>query len=222
MAAFGFANLSTDPDGRIRRVRLTYIDQDGRPQLSFAARAVLAVADSHPVASANNRLWIDYATRPADIPRLSWKDVPARLENSPALFADRLVLIGAEYAASDDNHNVPSSASSSPVSGAVIQALITNTILAGFPVRDWSVPRSMVATAFACMVISFVTLRFPHRRFLALFTASAFSCGYGLFAFAVFRWSGLMVPLIEPELAVILSFTFAWLWKSQLPPYPCA
>src|SRR5579872_2583975 len=97
--AFGFVNLDQDPDGGIREPRIVYLDRDGREQLSFAARAVLA-ASGNPsqIPVANRRIWIDYSTRPGSIPKLSWKDVAERLRASPGLFRNRLVIIGAEYA----------------------------------------------------------------------------------------------------------------------------
>jgi CHASE2 domain-containing sensor protein len=222
-AAFGFANLDPDPDGGIRRARLVYVDRDGREQPSFAARAVLAMApNSRPSDPANRRAWIDYSTRPGDIPKLSWKDVAGQLKDSPAIFENRLVIIGAEYGASDDEHLVPASASPTPVSSAVIQALIANTVLGGFRVRDWSLSRSMLVIAIVCVVIFLTALRFPHRPMLASLVAGVCLCGYGLCAFAIFRWSRIMIAVIGPELAIVLSAASAWVLKSRMKPYPIA
>jgi CHASE2 domain-containing sensor protein len=166
-------------------------------------------------------MWIDYSTRPGDIPKLSWKDVAGRLQVLPGLFRDRLVIIGAGYD-SDDEHPVPASASPDLVSGAVIQALIANTILRGFPVRDGSLPRCLLAIAAACFGIFLLALRLPHRPALAFLAAAASLCGYALIAFAIFRWSRIMLALTGPELAIVLSAVTAWLLKSRLKPYPLA
>jgi CHASE2 domain-containing sensor protein len=220
-SAFGFVNLDTDRDGRVRRPRIVYLDRDGREQPSFAARAVLAASsNSSRIPLENHRMWIDYSTQPRDIPTLSWKDVAGRLRDSPSLFRDRLVIIGAEYVAANDEHPIPASSSQELVSGAVIQALVANTILKGLPVRDGSLPRCLLAIAAACFGIFLLALRFPHRPALVFFAAATSLCVYMLVAFAIFRWSRMLLALTGPELAIIMSWLAAWVLKSRLKPYP--
>jgi CHASE2 domain-containing sensor protein len=215
--AFGFVNLDEGPDGGIRRTHTLFLDLSGREQPSFAALAVLAAGRNRP---ANRVTWIDYSTRPGDIPRLSWKDLAGRLRDSPGIFRNRLVIIGAEYAASNDEHHVPASASVNPVSGVRIEALIANTILNGSPVRGPGMPRCMLAMAVACFGTFALALCFPHRPALAFIAASASFCGYGILAFAIFRGWRIILVLTGPEMAIILSTAAAWILRMRLRPYP--
>lgn len=216
-AAFGYVNLDPDPDGVVRRPRIGFLDRDGHDRPAFAARAV-AAAWGHRIASLGNRReWVDYSVRPSAIPQISWKDAAA---SSPDLFQNRLVLIGEATAGSNDGHPVPPAASPNPVPGIFIQALIANTILAGFPVRDFSLLRSMAAVAAPCFAIFLLALRLPHRPALAFAAAGLALCLYALLAFALFRAAKVLLALTGPELAIILSALSAWYWKSRLQPYP--
>jgi CHASE2 domain-containing sensor protein len=222
---FGFVNLDKDKDGdgRTRRSQITYRDREGRPQQSFAASAVRAASMNVAAFPAPDRLvWIDYQGRPAAIPTISWKDVPGQLQTAPDLFRNRLVFIGVEFAGSNDEVKVPESVSPDVVSGVRIQALITNTILAGFPVRDPGLLPSLFAMGVAGLGTLALALRFPHHPMAALMVAGGCFCGYAAFSFAIFRSSRIMIPVIGPELCIVLSAAAAWCLKMWMKPYPLA
>lgn len=217
-AAFGFVNLDADSDGGMRRPHIVFTDRLGAAQPAFAARAALADSGREPLPK--ERVWVDYATRSSDISKLSWKDVAGRLHDAPDFFRDRLIIVGAAWAGSDDLHPLPASASRDLVPGAVIQALIANTILRGFPVRDAGLLRYLLLMTPVCFGLFLLALRFPHRAALAFLAGAAALCGYGLLSFALFRWPRIVLPFTGPELAVMLTAIVAWILKNRLTPYP--
>jgi CHASE2 domain-containing sensor protein len=218
---FGFVNLDQDEDGRIRRTPITFLDRDGHEQPSFAARVVRA-ASMDPIAfpPPGNTAWIDYEVRPAAIPTISWKDVPGRLENAPDVFRNRLVFIGAEFTGSNDDHYIPGDADKDSVSGVRVQALIANTILAGFPVRDAGVLRYVLAMGVACLGTLALALRFPHHPEAALVLAGVCFFGYAALSFVIFRALRVMIPVVGPELSILMSALAAWYLKMWLKPFP--
>ena len=223
IAMFGFVNLDEDPDGTVRRARIDYRDRDGHSQPSFAARAIhAALLEPDRLSGRERPFWIDYTMRPDGIAKISWKDIGARLKNAPDLFQDKLVIVGADYTASNDLHRVPASVHKDLVSGAEIQAVIAKTIAAGLPVRDVGWLPCMLVMAVICFAMTATTLRFPHHPVPALLLAGGSAVGYALLAFVLFRLSRIMIAVAGPELAIVLSAGTAWYLKSRLSPYPSA
>jgi CHASE2 domain-containing sensor protein len=136
-ALFGFVNLDEDPDGRTRQGRLAFQDRMGGQRPSWAARAASTISPL-PKRTASERFWIDYRIDASRFARLSWRDVPHALATRPAVFRDRLILVGGDVvAAGDDVHRVPSRRDEAEtVSGLMLQALLVDTLLAGLPVQD--------------------------------------------------------------------------------------
>jgi CHASE2 domain-containing sensor protein len=218
-ALFGFANLEEDQDGRIRRARAAYSDPEGTIiGQSLAARAIIAASLSpagfNPV---NRAVWIDYSVSPRDIPSVSWSDAGAR---SPDFFNDKLVMIGADFAGSTDRHRVPEPADPDWVPGVLVHAMIANTIVRGFPVRDAGLPACLAFMSLACFGTVALAIRFPHRPWLAIIAAAASFSGYALFAFGIFRLSRTMLVMVAPETALLLSMVIAWRLRARLAPYP--
>ena len=204
---FGFVNLEEDEDRAIRHARTAFPGHSS----SFAARAVDAsLASTEP-------FWIDYSTHPRDIPSISWKDVD---KSSPALFRDRIILIGATYAGSNDDMPVPSSISRSRIPGVVLEAEIANTIAANFPVRGVPLRFCLLFMGLACFGVSALALRYPYRFWMSLLLAAAVAVGYVLGAFAVCRSFKWMAPVVVPELTIMLTAGAAWMLKARLSPYP--
>ena len=218
---FGFVNLGVDTDGVIRRARHAYLDRSGESRLSFAARAAAAAAfqPAHPVPSAAP-FWIDYSVRPSDVPSLSWKDLDGKLTNAPELFRGKLVILGADFAGSGDEHRVPSMVSSALVPGVFIEALIVNTITGGLSVRSVGLPACLLMVGLAGYGTILAALLFPHRSDVVLWSAVCVLCAYVTFVFAIFRFSHIMLTLVGPALAMVLSILAAWSLKSYLRPYP--
>lgn len=128
-----FVNLQEDADGVTRRARRTFRDSEGAERNAWASR--VAGEGGGP-----SSFWIDHSVDWRLLQRISWRDLPGRLREQPSLLAGRLVLVGGEFAASgDDYHRVPRRpGAEGAVSGVVLQALIANTILEAYPVRDVS------------------------------------------------------------------------------------
>jgi CHASE2 domain-containing sensor protein/tRNA A-37 threonylcarbamoyl transferase component Bud32 len=218
---FGFVNLAVDPDGAIRRARLAYLDRSGESRPSFAARAaaVAAFQPAHPFPSAAP-FWIDYSARPNDLPTVSWKDLDRKLTDQSQLLRGKLVILGADFAGSGDEHRAPSMVSSALVPGVLIEALIVSTITGGLSVRTVSLPAGLLMAGLAGYATILAALLFPHQSGVVLWSAVCVLCAYVTFSFAIFRFSHIMLTLLGPALAMLLSILTGWGLKSFLRPYP--
>jgi CHASE2 domain-containing sensor protein len=153
---------------------------------------------------------------------ISWKDVPARLNATPELFRNRLVIAGATFAGSSDEHRVPSVTSDKLVSGQFVQALIANTILTGNPIHEIPLSRCLAAVVLACLTVTATALCFPQHYLWSLIASVILLCGYMGLAFWVFHSSRTMIAVVGPELAIMLSILAGWGLKSSLSAYPVA
>jgi hypothetical protein len=204
---FGFVNLEEDEDRTVRHARAGF---PGR-SASFAARAVDA-----PLTS-TEPFWIDYSTRPPEIPTISWKNVR---KAHPSLFRNRIIFIGATYAGSNDNLQIPSSISRSKIPGVVLEAEIANTITANFPVRSIPLSFCLMLMGVAAFVVNALALRYPHRFSISLVLALGIAAAYVLFAFALCRSFKWMAAVVAPELTIMLTMGGVWALKTRLSPYP--
>ena len=215
---FGFANLEEDEDRRIRKGRSAFSDRDGTLRPTLAARAVDAASLPSAGLTLHDRsVWIDYSVSPRDIARLGWRDAAGR---PPAFFNDKIVLIGADYSGSNDRHRVPATADPDWVPGIVIHAMIANTIIRNYPVRDAGLLTCLAFMGVACFATLALALQFPHRPSLSIIASMAFFGGYALIAFATFLVFRTMLVLVAPETALLLSIIVAWRLRSRLAPYP--
>lgn len=197
---FGFVNLEEDQDRAIRHARTGFPDLEGRLRPTFAARVAGAVPMPAP-------FWIDYSVHPQSIARISYKDV------AQADMRDRVVFLGSTYTGSNDDHSI----GAQKIPGVVLEAEIFNTIEAGFPVRGLS---SMLAIAgLAAFFIIAIALRYPYRAWISLVLAGGLAGAYIFAAFVLGR-SKWMVPVVAPELALVLAAGAAWTLKARLSPYP--
>ncbi len=218
---FGLVNLEEDEDRTIRRARLFYMDKVGHSHPSFARRAVEAAFPERERAySSVAPIWIYYSVRPDQFTSISWKDVPARLSSTPELFRNRLVIAGATYSGNSDQHRVPRVASDQLVSGQFVQALIANTILAGNPIHEIRLWPCQIAVGLACLAAAAGMLCFPNHSALPLIASVVLLGGYGGLAIWIFRADGIMLPVVGPELTILLSMFAAWGLKSMLSAYP--
>jgi serine/threonine protein kinase len=219
-ALFGLVNLEEEEDRTTRRARRFYTDKAGRRHQSFASRVVQAAFPdrSNPVSAAP--VWIDYSVPFEDLTPISWKDVPARLSATPNLFRGRLVIAGATYAANGDEHRVPRN--SKLVPGQFVQAWIANTMLGGNPIEEIPLSRCLAVVGLACLGATAAALCFPQHYVGSLVTSVILLCGYVGLAFWIFHSSRIMIPVLAPGLAILLSMFAAWGLKSVLRPYPAA
>jgi CHASE2 domain-containing sensor protein len=220
---FGWVNLEEDPDGTIRRARRFYIDKSGGARPSFAGRAVDAAFPGRlKLAYDTQPMWIDYAVNLRSLTPVSWKEVSGLLSATPGVFRGRLVIAGATYGGSGDEHPVPGILSDKKLPGQYVQALIVNTVLAGNPIRDVPLSRCLAAVGLACLAATVAALCFPHYYAVSLVFSVVLLCGYLCLAFSMFRSSRAMIAVLGPELAILLSMSAAWGLKSQLSAYPAA
>jgi serine/threonine protein kinase len=217
-ALFGFINFDEDADGVSRVARLFFRDSSGGRQPSFAAQAAQAPGMQQPWLHASiegERFWVDHRIDPARFTRVSWKDLDGVLQNRPDLFRNRIVLAGADYAASGDVRRVPVH---DRVPGVAVHAAAVETILGGFPIRSVGRRGLIVLSALGSALLCGAALLL--RRTSALLAIAAVSFAWIATALVLFARSGVMVPGIVP-LALALAGTAAGLTISRwAPPYP--
>jgi CHASE2 domain-containing sensor protein len=136
----GVANEVEDPDGVVRRWRLSFPTRDGASLPSFAARAASTLTGA-PVRVPADPFWLDHRID-ASYPAVSWAEFPRRLETDPGWVKGRLLIVGVAYSGSGDEwHRVPGGA----LTGHTLQARAVDTLLRGAVLR--SAPTSAVAAA---------------------------------------------------------------------------
>ena len=211
---FGFVNLDEERDGAIRRGRLWFRDRDGGRQPSWAARAA---SELRPELAREGEMprsfWIDTRIDWSRYSRISWRQVPTVLRQSPGTFRDRLVLVGGELRGfGDDYYRIAGAA----VSGLTLQALTVDTILAGLPIREPGKAPVLAVTALAAaLAMAGVLCAWrvaPIARWLAVAAAL-----YLAVSFPVFWWTGLMLPAAVPLLFTLLGFLAALALRRILP-----
>jgi CHASE2 domain-containing sensor protein len=216
---FGFVNLDEDRDGATRRGRRWFRDRAGGRRPSWAARAARALrADAARQDGTPRELWIDTRIEWTRYARISWRDVPAALRHNPAIFRDRLVLVGGDYRGSgDDYHRVAHRwATSGAASGLTLQALIVDTIGAGRPLREPGRMPLLAATALATMLAAAALLC---RRRIAP-TGAWLAAGAGMYlalSFPAFWTAGWILPMTTPLLLVLLGSVAALVVRRGLP-----
>ena len=217
---FGFVNLQEDEDHTIRRARSAYLDLSGRDRASFAGRLAAISFDRTRPIPMESPIWIDYSVPLDDIPKISWKDLRGRLDTAPGLFRDKLIVVGADYEGTGDTTRVPPFVRANLVSGVFVQALIVNTILEGRTVHAFGLAACMAVAGICCFLILALALRFPHRFGRLLVAAGIALCAYLVFAFVICRISHVMVTLVAPAIAILMSILVAWGLNLYLRPYP--
>jgi serine/threonine protein kinase len=206
---FGFVNLDEDRDGAIRRGRLWFRDRSGSERPSWAARAA-GWGQEQP-----RGFWIDTRIDWSRYSRISWRQVPIALRQSPGIFRDRLVLVGGEFHGSGDDYN---RTARTVMSGLTLQALMVDTILAGMPLREPGRLRVLALAALAAGLAMAVVLCTRRAGPIAAWLAAAAGL-YLAVSFPVFWWTGLMLPVTSPLLLLLLGLlTATALQKIRLSP----
>jgi serine/threonine-protein kinase len=200
---FGFVNLDSDPDGVTRHVRLHYRDAEGRLQPTWSARAASTAGAS--LLAGRDRDRIDYSADNRQFRRVSWQDVASLADTAPWTFRDRIVLVGGEFIGSGDEHQpMPGrSGRGRSVSGLVVQALVVNTILNGFPIRESRHWPAIAGVSLPCGVLA-VLILMKRRLMPALMLAAALIALYLAAAFSVFAAERILWPVAGPILWLLL------------------
>jgi serine/threonine protein kinase len=219
-ALFGFINLDQDDDGVSRIARRFFRDVNGTRRPSFASRAALTPgADPRALDTAheNDRFWIDHRIDPSGFTRVSWKDLDVVLREQPELFRDRIVLAGADYAASGDEARVPIR---DRVPGVVLHAVTVETMLDSFPVR--SVRRGGLILLSAVMSGVLCAAVLLLRRTRGAIVVATASVAWIVAELALFVWGSLMVPVVAPLALGLAASTIGHAVARRRPEYPGA
>jgi serine/threonine protein kinase len=217
-ALFGFINLGEDEDGVTRMTRSFFRDREGGFRPAFAMRAVLTSRLEIPSARTDqhgDRFWIDHRLDPTQFTRVPWKDLDATLRERPEVFRGRLVLAGADHAASGDERRSPGG---TVLSGVVVHGLIADTILSGFPLWGvgWVGLMLMSITASA----SFASVALVFRWTVAATTIIAFSAVHLAVSFPLLAETGLMAPCVVPLVAGFVAAAVAVGIRGRRRRYP--
>ena len=212
---FGFANLTPDGDGTVRRARTAFVTGDGGCVPSFAARAASLLA--RPVDGRPRSFVVDHRIDAKACRRLSFHEARAAFERDPALAKGRLLLLGAEFEGSGDLHPDPRNRSH-PLTGLELQAFAIQTLLDGEPLRD--APR-LVSAALALppiLAAAFAALWLPGRS-AAVVAVTALLVPAGT-ALAGFLSAGIVLPVAAPTAATAAAAGLAALARTRLPSLP--
>ena len=222
---FGIVNLEEDQDGVLRRARLGYRDRETRLRATWAlhaARRLLSTEISTSSVERPVRFWVDQSADSSRFRRLSWKDLPRALEQDPSRFAGSLVMLGAELDAGDEGHRLPARGdATADVPGVVGQAMIADTILAGFPVRDLRLPRWLAGFgAWATLTgLSLAILCSPKPERATLFGALLLGV-YIAGNLILFVRARQVIPMAAPVLIGTVATAAALALARRLPVVP--
>ncbi len=164
---FGFLNMLPDPDGRIRRARPGFKDQEGQVILSMPSRAYRLLTRKDLTSKQMEQpLWIDYSTDWTKFKRISYGELPDVLSQKPDSFRQKMVLVGGEYEGSQDFHRIPKRPGfADEISGLLVQALALNTLLQGRPIHE--VQGLLAFLPAALLFVIFAIIFLTRRRVLS-------------------------------------------------------
>ncbi len=199
VAGTGFLNLPDERDGRVRRFAP---EHDGRP--SFPAAVVQAFAGILPPGAGGEELrLIAYRGGAGTYPTVSLGEVLAG-DHGDGLFAGRICLVGASFAASHDTFATPFHRVDEPnMPGVEIHANTIGTILRG---QHWG--RSGLGwrwLALAAAVLAVAWLVAADRPWWAVVLQVAAIGGWLVWAFERFL-AGEAVPLVAPVGLLLISY----------------
>jgi CHASE2 domain-containing sensor protein len=213
-----FVDVEEDEDGVIRHAQPVLRDTAGQLQETFAARLARFLLPA--VRWREEEVWIDGTIDWRSFEPLSFRDLADALERDPGRFRNRLVLLGADFAASgDDHHRIPHPrALPETLSGSVLQALIAETLFDGAPVR--SPGRAQLGSILALAAAATAGLTLLGRRSAAAAAGPATAAAWIVAAFALFATHRLLVPVAGPAVALLVAAALAALLRRGLPRFP--
>ncbi len=203
---FGFAELTSDRDGVVRRAVSYFRDPDGQAWPSLATKAA---AMAGPINDPPATFSIDHSIDAGRYPRVSWRDLGG------CRFDGRIVMVGADFTGSgDERHRLPDRV----VSGPIVQAMIADTILHDFPIRDVQSPLIAVLAGLACGAVAFALLTRRRWRGVAV-GALAAAAVYLLAAWLVFITRERILPMAGPIVSLALTAAAAFVLRRNLAPF---
>ena len=231
VSGVGFADLTTDQDGGVRRyevapqLNLPADLASGAPRYALGALLAARAAGVDPAAvpwrlgsqsiTADRVNTISYAGPPGTIPRVSLSKVLADgAANDPAVRAlrDKVVIIGGDFRGMNDIHSTPYSGrlianGSGLMAGAEIQANIVETLLSGKatePAPAWM--RWLLFSTFIAVTTWGYKRRTPWTGLVELAGALALSLLIGFAAFQRF-W---LLPSASLQLGLMTAYLLAF------------
>ena len=223
---YGYANVSADSDGIVRRNLPTLTNQEtGEKYTGFAYEIykkyceVKGTTAVEPKVDSANNQWIYYAGKPFDYEAVSMSDLLAG-NVDPRVFTDCIVLVGAYATGLQDQFSVPNS--TNQMFGVEINA----NILQGY--LDETFPRPVNRVAFSVIAAIFIFLLFllfsnmklkwGSLAFVLLEIATVVA-GILLFTRADVILPGVYLLIFifaDYLLALIVSYTYEWLTKKRM------
>lgn len=219
---FGFVNVQEDPDGVIRRFNPVFRTAAGELFPSFGEQTKRIILGSASNADRSQEaVWIDYSAGWPAWRKISWKDTSNLLEQDPAVFKGRFVIVGAEFSGSgDESYAVPHPAGlPGQVSGSVLQLLMVNTLLTGQPVRSVSILLFLPVIFLAAAIVSFLFL-YSHKPLTAGLICGVIGLAYVLISFGVFSWRKSILPIGSFIGVLLLCVALAGLARRKLAGRP--
>ena len=215
---FAFTNLKKDSDGKVRKTYLYFDDSLGQRRPGFPARAATLLGKNlqNP-----KMFWINYGVDWKSIPRISWKDLGQILEKDRTRFKGKLVLVGAEFTGSGDNHHaIPKTRNmTSSITGLVLHTLAVDTLLKDRPVRDAPLFLSLFMFFGLGWGGGFICLYQAHPT-RALFMTLLLILGQVSLSFLVFIKWGMMVSMANFILMSMTVIIASLLFRGYCAPHP--
>jgi CHASE2 domain-containing sensor protein len=223
-ALFGFVNLDTDADGVTRRAHLRFADTLGARRDSFAVRSIRAAFEDSALTAASMRrpgervqdtFLIDGRVDTARLRTISWTRLSAELKSSSSVFRDRLVLVGASFVGSGDLHRL---IGNSLIPGVMVQAVITDTILNGLPIRALDVLGWLPVLLLLSWLVA--TQAVGPDRLAALWWTCAATAIWVTATVVLFVGAGWTVPMFVPVAMIVAAGLVGAMLRPFLQPYP--
>jgi serine/threonine protein kinase len=192
---FGLVNRDVDGDGVVRRGRLSYTNVSGAPQPTLAGR-LARLARSGTVHETTNRFLIDSRIDASRFDRMSWSDFTQLAASDPRL-ANRVLLIGGEFAGSGDVHRAAGAGGRiRDISGLELAGLMVASLLAGSQPTEPGPFSGWMIAGGALVLGSFMLFLIAQSVWGAGLVATGLGAAWLVLAVAVFRGWGVAVPLV--------------------------
>lgn len=223
---FGFVNVDQDEDGVSRQGRVLFRDRSNTPRPSFAGHVAASAIGSpagQPLTTieadllaGESRFYIDHSIDVSGFARLSWKDLDESLRTQPALFRDRVVLVGGDFAGAGDEVRTPHG---NVIPGVVLHAAALQTIVAGFPVRSFDGRSAALMAGVLSGLLSAVVI-FSRNRGVSAGLLLLAGVAYVFCGVAIFLSTQVLLPLAGPVLACLVGGLVALAVHRQRTAYP--
>jgi CHASE2 domain-containing sensor protein len=216
-ALFGFLNVPPDPDGRIRRVDLGFNDRKGLMPLSMPVKAYRALTLKSPTPEqVKGPFRLDFSTDWTKFRKISWKDLPAFVDQQPDVLLKKMVFVGGEYEGSQDVHRIPKRPGfPDEISGLLIQALALDTLVQNTHVHQVPALPALLPLAFLFLGFSAILLTRP-KVILPAAVFSALFLGYIFWAILSFIQNRQLVPIGTPLVVTLITLAAGVLIRRRL------